>query len=282
MSGRILFADIGNTMVKWRLWNGGWGDLWWTEPPEAPEKAEVCVRQWKCAALVSVASAPIRAILDAYCDLRYGAPQPSAKKVSEGVLALAVQLAQATARASVPFLLAGRDFAIPMPTDYEDPKEIGADRLCAALAGREIFGAPVVTASAGTCITVEAVDGRGVLIGGAIAAGVGAMAKGIGQAVPHLRESLGAALFAVPTAGAVGRSTAQNLALGLWLGAAGILDRLIAAARAAVGSEAPVILTGGDAHRLAPLCETKVEVFDHLVLDGLRFAYEAYIAQGPE
>lgn len=281
MSRRVLFVDIGNTMVKWRLWDGEWGEPVGTELQAAAKDAGEFLRDWQPSAVVSVASAPGRTVLDACRRLRQGSARPRSAEAPEGVLELAARVAQIADRVCVPFLLAGCDFAIPMPTEYQDPKEIGVDRLCAALAGRHLFGLPVVTASAGTCITVEAVDGRGVLVGGAIAAGIGAMAKGIGEAVPHLCSCLDGALSADATTLAVGRSTVENLALGLWLGAAAILDRLIAAARSAIGRQAPVILTGGDAQRLAPLCETKVEVFDHLVLEGLRLAYDFYLAQRP-
>ncbi|MCX7597394.1 MAG: type III pantothenate kinase [Armatimonadetes bacterium] len=283
MSGRVLFGDIGNTVVKLRLRDGGhWRDLLWGEPGEATEKTKHLLGEQRPSALVMVASAPVRALLDTYPICQEALRELPIEETGCRVLALVAQLADVAGRACTPCLVAGRDFPVSVPTAYHDPGELGVDRLCAAFAASHLFGVPVVTASAGTCLTVEAVDERGVLVGGAIAAGVGAMARGIIGAVPHLECYVDAAVRAGVSTVDLGRSTAENLVLGLWLGAAATLDRLIAAARAVVGMKAPVVLTGGDAHKLAPLCQTKVEIFEHLVLEGLRLAYETHLSQGPD
>ena len=177
----------------------------------------------------------------------------------------------------VRLLAARRDFPIPVETMYEDPSEIGADRLCNALAAMDWVGKPVISASAGTCLTVEAMDAEGVLIGGAICSGVMTAAAGIGLRVPHLKEK---ALEATqpPQTPALGRSTVENLRIGLWLEAAAAMQRLITLAREALGVDAPVVLTGGDASTLAQLMSIPVSVVRELTLEGVRIAFERWQA----
>lgn len=280
MTGRVLFADVGNTAVKWRLWTGSeWGDACWMEPEKAVQKAGCLLDKWRPGTLVAVASVSMRTAQDGYPVYRHGARQPQSEETPRNIMVVAAALAETADQARIPCLLAGCDFAIPIQTAYHDPNEVGLDRLCSAFAASNLVGKPVVTASAGTCLTVEAVDARGVLVGGAIAAGVGAMAHGISEGAPHLRPFVEDALRADATTLVLGRSTFENIALGLWLGAAAVLDRLIAAARAVVGPGAPVVLTGGDAHKIAPLCQTQVDVVDYLVLEGLRLAYQSHLAR---
>lgn len=282
MTERVLFADIGNTIVKWRLWDSdGWADSCWAELCEAPDKVRDSLLAWRPSALAVVASVSAGAVSEVHSVRSCVAGRDAAMQGMVSVLAVAAEFVELAEEARVPLFLAGRDFPIPIPTEYRDPTEMGLDRLCSAFAARQLFGAPVVTASAGTCLTVEAVDVRGVVVGGAIAAGVSAMAKGLGEAVPHLRPFLEDAMRSDVAALELGRSTAENLALGLWMGAAAALDRLVAMARAAVGQEAPVVLTGGDAAAFARLCRSEVKVCERLVLEGLRLAYENRFGRGP-
>jgi type III pantothenate kinase len=245
----LLLADIGNTTVKFWLWGGeGWvGELSVVAAAAGPAALCQAAQQAGLDFVVAVVSAPAQG-----------------QAVEEKLQTAGLRL-----------LRAGRDFQIPLPTNYYDPREIGPDRLCNALAARETFGAPVVTCSAGTCLTVEAVNEAGVLVGGAIAAGLAGAARGVAQAAPHLADKieLGGALL--PSELVPGRSTAASLRCGLHLQAAATVDAFVRLGRAAVGEQAPAVLTGGDAQRLRPLCQLVDHVVPSLTLDGLRRAFLA-------
>ncbi|MCD6351969.1 MAG: type III pantothenate kinase [Armatimonadetes bacterium] len=242
-----LVADVGNTTVCWQIVSAG-GEASQINRRPASEAVTLVVR--------AAAEASVRRV---------------AAVVSAPELGRRVE--EALAREGIEYLQVGRDLPVPIETDYYDPAEIGPDRLCNALAAREGYGPPVVSASAGTCLTVEAVNAEGRLVGGAIGAGVPAASAGIAATAPHLAEAVRRAAGRSPEDG-LGRSTQENLTLGLWLGVAGALESLVLRARRAVGEGAPVVLTGGDAQPLAMLLGLEVAVEPGLTLQGVRLALE--------
>lgn len=179
----------------------------------------------------------------------------------------------------------GRDLQADVSVAYHDPAEIGQDRLAAAEGALALAGAPVIVVALGTCITAQALDAEATLIGGAIAAGLEAQVGGICEAVPHLREPVLAALEALrrgEAAPEIGRSTVENLALGLAASVRGTVEALVDAMRRQGGclsegsglSNAPVIATGGDAELAAQLGARFDRVEPRLILEGLRVVDE--------
>lgn len=244
-----LFADIGNTTVSWAVWSGSaWAGPRQVRPAaSAPVALRAAARQAGASAVVAVVSSPA-----------------NGSRVEEAIRADGLEFQQVR-----------RDFPIPIQTAYLDPSQLGADRLCNALAASHLLGTPVVSASAGTCLTVEAVDASGVLAGGAIAAGVATAAAGIGLRVPHLTDPARAAAQRPPDRPAPGRTTEENLRYGLWLSAAATMDAFLAMAREAVGQGAPAVVTGGDAKTISSLMQTAVRVEPDLTLIGVKLAFDA-------
>lgn len=152
---------------------------------------------------------------------------------------------------------------LPFAMGYATPDTLGADRLC-AVAGAFVSG-PLVVVSAGTALTVEAVDASGVYLGGAIAPGPGLLARSLSTGTAQLPEVRPDA-----SAPAIGKSTEEALragVLGMYVeGALGLVRRT----REALGApDVPVVVTGGHAPLLAaagPLC---ADVRPHLVLVGV-------------
>jgi type III pantothenate kinase len=170
----------------------------------------------------------------------------------------------------------GKDLPVAMETEYRVAGQLGVDRLLGAYAAMKLVGAPVVTCSAGTCVTMEAVDKRGVLVGGAITPGLRAMMAGVKAAAPHLPvpEEL-------PLAGlggdVVGKTTEENLSVGIWLSLGAMLDRLAELGRYAVGMGAPVVMTGGDAAAAVRYCRAVTRIVPDLAMDGAARALEAWV-----
>ncbi len=168
--------------------------------------------------------------------------------------------------------LLGRDLHTHIEVDYRDPSEIGQDRLAAAEGARALYGVPVIVLTLGTCMTAQALDDAGVLVGGAIAAGLEPQVTGIVAAVPHLSGPVTLALALLrqgEAASVVGHSTVENLAAGLQATLRGTIEALIAGMREQVGP-APVVATGGDVEpaQVAGARFDRVEPL--LVLEGLR------------
>lgn len=175
----------------------------------------------------------------------------------------------ATAMGCSPPQVAGADFAVPIRTDVDQPERVGTDRLLGALAAHQRTGGACVTVDCGTAITVNAVSAGGVFLGGAIMPGLGLMARSLAQGTALLPTvCLGR------SAPGVGRSTVEAIAAGVLRGGAGAVTALIASAREAVGCGAPVVLTGGDAERIADLLPPDCRmIVPNLVIEGLIAAY---------
>ncbi len=159
----------------------------------------------------------------------------------------------------------GDELLAAVAGSYDDPAELGVDRLAAAYGAQDaVGGGPVVVVDAGTCTTVDAIDADGRFVAIAIAAGVRAARVGLRHAAPHLPP---VALDGPPEVPA--RGTDDALRNGVLLGGAGSVDRLVRAARSVVG-DAPLVLTGGAAPTLLPLLAGAGELAPHAVLHGAR------------
>ena len=152
---------------------------------------------------------------------------------------------------------------------YDNPHEVGADRIADAIAAVEAFGAPVFVVDFGTATTLDVVDESGAYLGGAIAPGVETSAEALFQRAARL-----SAVELEAPARVIGRTTRESVQAGLVLGEALMVDGLVRRAWAELGSECPVVATGGLAERMAPLCETVTDVDPDLTLKGLMLVWE--------
>jgi type III pantothenate kinase len=164
------------------------------------------------------------------------------------------------------------DFPIPIRSDVDQPKRVGADRLLGALAALRQFHGACIVVDVGTAVTINAVSVRGVFVGGAIFPGLSMMARALAEGTALLPAVSPAARPPV-----IGKSTEAAIIAGIVSGAAGAICNLISAARTVVGPDARVILTGGDARRLAGFLPKDCrDVQPNLVLGGLVIAYREW------
>ncbi len=148
---------------------------------------------------------------------------------------------------------------------YEPPESLGVDRFAVLVGARARFpGQAVCVADCGTAITVDALDGDGVFQGGVILPGLSAAADVLRATAPKLTGSPGDRFYA-----AYGRTTQDAVGGGLILGAAGAIERIFRDQAAVLGHDARLLLTGGDAARLAPYLSGPFEHVAHLTLEGL-------------
>jgi type III pantothenate kinase len=147
----------------------------------------------------------------------------------------------------------------------EEPKQVGADRLVDCVGAFAKYGGPAIIVDLGTATTFDVIDGDGNLLGGSIAAGVATSLKAL--------AANAAQLFNVELRqpdGPIGRNTADQLRIGLVLGHQLMLEGMIRQIHAAIGADAPAILTGGLAHLFAGRSPLFTHVDPDLTLDGLR------------
>lgn len=144
-------------------------------------------------------------------------------------------------------LVVGRDLPLPIDTDLPDPASIGTDRLCAASAAFDRLGQACVVADFGTAVTIDAVSGEGIFLGGAILPGLAMGARALASETAQLPQVVPA-----EPAGAFGKDTEQAILGGLLGSARGALRYFAETYATELGSWPSVVVTGGDASLVCP------------------------------
>jgi len=167
-------------------------------------------------------------------------------------------------------LIVGPGIKTGLNIRYENPKEVGADRIVNAVAGIEQYGAPLILVDFGTATTFDYIDASGAYLGGAIVPGVGIAAEALFQRAAKLPRIE----LAKPRM-VVGRNTVAAMQSGIIFGYAGQVDGIVRRMMREFPSGKPrVIATGGMAELIAGESETIEEVDPMLTLEGLRIVYE--------
>ena len=150
------------------------------------------------------------------------------------------------------------------------PREVGADRIVNAVAGREKYGSPIIVADYGTAITFDVVSPEGDYLGGAIAPGLNSGISALFSKAAQLPQ----VALNIPES-VIGRSTVEAIQSGILFGNAGLTDRIVEMIRAQPGmSSAKVVATGGHAGLMAKLSRTIDYVDKWLTLEGLKMIHE--------
>jgi len=151
---------------------------------------------------------------------------------------------------------------------YENPKEIGADRIVNAVAGLERYGAPLVVVDFGTATTFDYVDPSGTYLGGVIMPGVGISAEALYQRASKLPR-----IELTKPRHVIGRNTVAAMQSGIIYGYAGQVDGIVNRIRKEHKVDPKVVATGGLARLIAEETETIDTVDEMLTLEGLRIIY---------
>ncbi len=152
---------------------------------------------------------------------------------------------------------------------YDNPRDVGADRIVDAAAALELYGGPAIVVDVGTAIVFDAVTKDGEYLGGAIAPGMSIAADALFQSTSMLRR---VELVGPPTA--IGTNTIHAIQSGLVLGYADLVRGMVKRFDDELGGGSKVVATGGLAH----IIEKEANVFDainpDLTLTGLRLVHE--------
>lgn len=153
---------------------------------------------------------------------------------------------------------------------YENPKQLGADRIVNAVAVFELYGGPAIVVDLGTATKLCALSSKGEYLGGAICPGIKISAEALFQRASKLPK-----IELVKPEAVIGKNTVSNLQSGIIFGHAGQVDYIVRRMQAEMLEEnIKVIATGGLARLIAPECETIDEINPLLTLEGLRIIYE--------
>ncbi|GGD99724.1 type III pantothenate kinase [Paenibacillus nasutitermitis] len=152
---------------------------------------------------------------------------------------------------------------------YENPREVGADRIVNAVAGIEKYGAPLIIVDFGTATTFDYIDAAGDYIGGAIVPGIGISTEALYQRAAKLPR-----IELVKPKSVIGRNPVTSMQAGIIYGYAGQVDGIVRRIFKEFNVKPHVVATGGLAELIATESETIEEVDPLLTLDGLRIIYQ--------
>ena len=250
----LLVVDTGNTQTHVGAWDGS-----------------ELVHDWRFATVRQSTADELGAALRNLLSLRgLSFADIDASIVSSTVPQLGPEwTAMAERYLGLEMLAVGPGVRTGMPLRYENPREIGPDRLVNAVAGYELVDGPVVVVDFGTAVTFDVVSADGEYLGGIIFPGLEISLEALTERAAALPKiDLG------QPRGLVGKTTIDAIRSGVVYGFAAMVDGMIGRLRDELGEETEAIATGGLAETIVPFCETIDDVDPLLTLTGLRLIWE--------
>jgi type III pantothenate kinase len=250
----LLVVDVGNTQTHFGAYEG-----------------ERLLEHWRFATVrestVDELGAALRNLLElrglSFADLK-------ASIISSTVPALEPEWTAVARRyLGHEMLVVGPGLKTGMAIRYDNPREIGADRLVNALALRERFGGPAVCVDFGTATTFDVVSAEGEYVGGALMTGIEISLDALTERGARLPK-----VELAPPKTVIAKNTIDAIRSGVVFGYAGAVDGILRRLYDELGGRVAVIATGGLGRLVVPFTQEIEEVDDLLTLTGLRLIYE--------
>ena len=167
-------------------------------------------------------------------------------------------------------LIVGPGIKTGLNLRYENPREVGADRIVNAVAAVEQYGGPLIVVDFGTATTFDCIDDLGNYLGGAIVPGIGIATEALVQRASKLPR-----VELEKPKKVIGRNTVHAMQAGIIFGYAGQVDGLVKRIKAEMGTDnVKVIATGGLAELIASESDSIDKIDPLLTLEGLRIIFE--------
>ena len=250
----LLCIDVGNTQMVIGLFDG-------------PELAD----HWRIATVAERTSDELALMMQQFLGVHGFAfdEHVTGVAIASGVPRVTAALREMTERYfGYPPLVLEPGIRTGMPILYDNPKEVGADRIANAVAAYDQYGGPSIVVDFGTANTIEAISAKGEYLGGAIFPGIEiSMDALFGRAAALRRVEL------VPPRHVIGKSTVESIQSGAVFGFSGQVDALVDLFQKELG-ECTVIATGGLAEAIIPFSRTIQHHEPWLTIQGLRIVFE--------
>jgi len=173
----------------------------------------------------------------------------------------------------VPLVVIEPGIRTGMPILYDNPKDVGADRVANAVGALDLYGGPAIVVDMGTATTFDAISAAGEYLGGAITPGIEISVDALFEHAAALRR-----VELVEPRNVIGKSTVESIQSGVIYGYTGLVDAMCRRISAELGQSA-IIVTGGLAGLIAPLSETIQHHEPWLTLHGLRLVFDRNVAR---
>jgi type III pantothenate kinase len=245
----LLAVDVGNTQTVFGLFDGA-------------ELAE----HWRVATEAQRTGDELGALIANFLDLE-GVDGICLSSTVPQLVREYEAFADRYARAEL--LVMGPGVRTGMSIRYDDPREVGPDRIANAVAARDRCGAPCIVVDFGTSTNYDVVGADGDFVGGVLAPGIEVSMGALAARAARLFS-----VDFVTPATVISQSTVGALQSGLVYGFAGQVDGIVERIRGELGSDAPVVATGGLADLISPHARTIEQVDPWLTLQGLRLVWE--------
>jgi len=250
----LLAVDVGNTQTHFGAFDG-----------------DRLVEHWRFATVRTSTADELGAVLRNLMELRgLGLADLDGSIVSSTVPQLRPEWRAVGARyLRHETIIVGPGIKTGMALRYDNPREIGPDRLVNAVASFEAVGDACICVDFGTAITFDPVSAEGEYLGGIIFPGVEISMEALANraaALPKIELHEPRSL--------IGKSTIDAIRSGIVYGYAGLVDSLVTRLRAELGADTATIATGGLAPAIVPFTETIDRLDELLTLTGLRLLWE--------
>lgn len=166
-------------------------------------------------------------------------------------------------------LVVGPGLKTGMPILYENPQEVGADRVVASVAAFEKYGGPAVIVDFGTATTFDTVSEKGEYLGGAIAPGIQIAAEAL-----YLKTAKLPRIEIKKPKTAIGRTTVTSMQSGLYFGYIGLITNIIEEISKELGEGIKIVATGSFASQIYQDISSIKHLEPFLVLEGLKIIHD--------
>lgn len=166
-------------------------------------------------------------------------------------------------------LIVGPGVKTGMPILYDNPKDVGADRIVNGIAAYDKYRDACIVVDFGTATTIDLISPKGEYVGGAIAPGLSISLEALVQRASKLPR-----IEIVKPKEVIGRNTVNSIQAGIFYGYVGLVDGIVHRIQKDHEVHGKVVATGGLAPLVASECKTIHEVDEFLTLDGLRIIHE--------